>query len=57
MFTRCIHLKEIDMESPLGKLMVGGKVIDSKVINGKAFIIIEKHNGYEVFYYEVELAN
>ena len=45
------------MENSLGKLMVGGKVVDSKVIDGKAFIIIEKSTDTETFYYEVEMVN
>ncbi len=45
------------MENLLGKYMVGGKVVDSKVVDGKTFIIIEKSTETETFYYEVEMAN
>jgi len=45
------------MKNLLGKQMVGGKVVDSKVVNGRTFIIIEKSTEIETFYYEVEMVN
>ena len=45
------------MENPIVNQILNGKVIDSKVIDGKTYIIIEKSTGPEVFYYEVELAD
>ena len=48
-------IRSADFKTEYYKQIIGGKIIDCKVVEGIPILIIEKTVGNEIFYYEIQV--